>query len=223
MLGSLPKLFDKNFVIGFYLPALLAVIASAWAFPSLPMFNSVRSLLTSEKKLGDLTYLAVIVWVLAILLMTFNQMQYRLLEGYLPPVSWLFPLRWWHRWRFRRLNCQYEKLVTKWQVAVDKGQDLSEREQDRTTFLSIRRAAHYPTRKSEILPTRFGNTIRSFEVYPRELYCADSVAIWPRLASVIPKDFAGLLDDARAQVNFFVNITNLCFTYRVRLCRRSGL
>ena len=134
MLGSLPKLFDKNFVIGFYLPALLAVIASAWAFPSLPMFDSVRSLLTFEKKLGDLTYLAVIVWVLAILLMTFNQMQYRLLEGYLPPVSWLFPLRWWHRWRFRRLNCQYEKLVTKWQVAVDKGQDLSEREQDRTTF-----------------------------------------------------------------------------------------
>jgi len=209
VLGSLPKLFDKNFVIGFYLPTLLAIIACAWAFPSLPFSETVRSLAASEKILGDLTYLAVAVWVLAIFLMTFNEVQYRLLEGYLPPVSWLFLLRRWHRWRFRRLKRKYDKLMTKWQVAVDNGQDLSWREQRRAAYLLRRRKTHYPSTESEILPTRFGNIIRSFEVYPRELYCADSIAVWPRLASVIPKEFGGFLDDARAQVSFFVNITDL--------------
>jgi hypothetical protein len=59
------------------------------------------------------------------------------------------------------------------------------------------------------MPTRFGNAIRSFEVYPRELYGVDSVPVWLRLASVIPKDYMVLLDDARAHVDCFVNLTFL--------------
>jgi hypothetical protein len=48
-------------------------------------------------------------------------------------------------------------------------------------------------------------------VYPREIYGVDGVPVWTRLASVIPKDFAGLLDDARAQVDCFVNLAYLAF------------
>jgi hypothetical protein len=191
--GSLPKLFDKNFVIGFYLPTLLAVIASAWAFPSVPLLDKVRSLEASEKVLGDLTYLAVIVWVLAIVLMSFNQFQYRFLEGYLPPVSWLPPLRWWHRWRFRRLKTKYKNMMNEWQEKVNKGQDISPKGQRRAAYLLRRRKTNYSSTEAEIMPTRFGNTIRSFEVYPRELYCADPIAVWPRLATVIPKEFGGFI------------------------------
>jgi hypothetical protein len=209
MLGSLPKLFDKNFVIGFYLPTLLALIGTAWAFPGLTVLDPVRSLAVSEKKLGDLTYLAVVVWVVSILLMSVNYIQYRLLEGYLPPVSWLLPLRWWHRWRFRRVTCRYDRLTRRWEEAKGKGQDFPLREKNRAADLLEFLVTHYPRTEAQIMPTSFGNKIRAFEAYPFEVYGADSIPVWPRLASVIPKDFAGLLDDARAQVDCFVTLTNL--------------
>src|SRR5271155_3170324 len=70
-----------------------------------------------------------------------------------------------------------------------------------------RRTIHRPcsAAAAEILSReRFGNIIRAFEVYPRQVYEADSGNIWPRLASVMSKDFSALQDDARAQVDFFV-------------------
>ena len=82
-LGSLPKILDKNFVIGFFLPALLAVVAVAWAFPRLGVLAPVRSLSASDKSVGDLIYLVLLVFVMAIFLMTANDTQYRMLEGYL--------------------------------------------------------------------------------------------------------------------------------------------
>ena len=48
MLSSLPKLLDKNFVVGFFLPGLLAVFATAWAFPNLTVFDPIRSLAITE-------------------------------------------------------------------------------------------------------------------------------------------------------------------------------
>ncbi|MGH7116969.1 MAG: hypothetical protein ACREE9_21055 [Stellaceae bacterium] len=206
MLGSLPKLFDKNFVIGFYLPTLLALIATAWAFPNLTVLDSVRSLSVSEKKLEDITYLAVIVWVIAVLMMSTNYTQYRLLEGYLPPVSWLIVLRRWHRWRFHRLACQYDALTSDWEKA---GKGFPQRKQDRASKMKKRLVTYYPRKDKEVLPTRFGNTILAFERYPFEVYGVDSVPVWPRLASVIPTEFAGLLDDAKAQVDCFVTVTSL--------------
>jgi hypothetical protein len=206
MLGSLPKLFDKNFVIGFYLPTLLALIATAWAFPSLAVLDPIRSLATSERKLGDITYIAVIVWVIAVLLMSVNNVQYRVLEGYLPPVSWLFLLRWWNRRRFRKLANQYDQLTCEW---AQSGNAFAQEKRDRATKLRGRLVTSYPRDDKEILPTRFGNTIRAFELYPLQAYGADSIPIWPRLASVISKEFAGFLDDARAQVDCFVTSTTL--------------
>jgi len=213
MLGSVSKLFDKNFVIGFYLPALAAVVAIAWAFPDFALLSPVRSLTASEKTLGDLTYVALVAWVFAILLMASNHAQYRLLEGYLPPVAWLRPLLCWHRFRFRRLKGELDMLKTKWQEAVNQGEDFPQQKQDRVTYLSAWLSVHYPSKEGDVMPTRFGNTIRSFEVYPRDVYGVDGVSVWLRLASVIPKDYASLVEDARAEVDFFVNTSNLAILF----------
>jgi hypothetical protein len=78
MLSSLPKLLDKNFVVGFFLPGLLAVFATAWAFLNLAVFDPIRSLVVTEKIVGNLTYVALITSVLSILLMAANHIQYRL-------------------------------------------------------------------------------------------------------------------------------------------------
>jgi hypothetical protein len=141
--------------------------------------------------------------------MTSNYLLYRLLEGYLPPFSWLiFGLRH-HRRRFMRLKSRYDALMKQWESAAESGKDFPIAKQSEATRLRRTLVTYYPSTKKEIMPTRFGNAIRSFEVYPRELYGVDSVPVWLRLASVIPRDYMALLDDARAQVDCFVNLTFL--------------
>ena len=57
-----------------------------------------------------------------------------------------------------------------------------------------------------MLPTRFGNVIRSCETYPLKVYGVDSIPAWLRLIAVTPKDYQSLIDDARSQTDFFVNL-----------------
>jgi hypothetical protein len=209
MIGSLPKLLDKNFIIGFFLPALLVIVSVAWTFPSLTVLDPVRKLGASEKALTDVTYVVLIVWLVAIALMTANNVLYRILEGYLPPISWIRPLLWWHRWRFNRLKTRYQMLRIKWQNATNANEEFPGEEQNRASALRSKLLSRYPSSEADLRPTRFGNIVRSFETYPREVYGVDSVPVWLRLASVIPKDFTSLLDDARAETDCFVNLTFL--------------
>jgi hypothetical protein len=154
--------------------------------------------------------------------MSLNHTLYRILEGYLPPISWMRPLLWWHRSRFVRLKAEYDTLIDRWQNATDNNQEFPDVEQRRTSALRRKLLSRYPSSQSEVLPSRFGNIIRSFEVYPRQIYGVDSVPVWTRLASVIPKDFAGLLDDARAQVDCFVNLAYLASLVAIAsLCRAA--
>jgi hypothetical protein len=208
MLSSLPKILDKNFVIGFFFPALLAVIAAAWAFPSLTPLDPVRSLSAGAKPWDNLINLVLLVFSVAILLMTANDTLYKVLEGYFPPLSWLSPLRWWHRFRIRRLQSRHDKIMQNWQTAVNNDKLFPLKKKQRAGSLRKKLQLYYPP-VDEVMSTKFGNIIRSFEKYPFQVYGADSVNIWPRLASVIPKDFAALQDDARSQVDCFVSLTHL--------------
>jgi hypothetical protein len=77
--------------------------------------------------------------------------------------------------------------------------------------LRLELLARYPTDEAHVLPTAFGNVLRAFEVYPREVYGADAIPVWLRLAAVVPKDHAAQVNGARAQVDCFVNIAFLAF------------
>jgi hypothetical protein len=68
---------------------------------------------------------------------------------------------------------------------------------------------NYPDQRSLILPTRLGNVIRSFEYYPRREYQIDSIALWPRLIGIIPKDYAVAVDDAKTSFDFMMNCSAL--------------
>jgi hypothetical protein len=209
MLSSLPKIFDKNFVVGFLLPALLAIVAVTWSFPGLGVLAPVRSLSESPKLFGDLTYSALITLVLAIFLMTTNDTQYKIFEGYFPPISWFPPLRWWQRFRFRQQLRQYNNIKRDWLAAINGHEEFPDAQKLQYERLRSILIFYYPTYENEVMMTTFGNIIRSFEVYPREIYGVDSVHVWSRLASVISKEFAVIVDDARAQTDCFVNLTTL--------------
>jgi hypothetical protein len=78
-------------------------------------------------------------------------------------------------------------------------------ELDRYQTLRLKLLKQMPSMVGDVLPTRFGNAIRAFEVYPRDIYGADGVAIWLRLASVMPKQFADQIQDTRSQIDFLIN------------------
>jgi hypothetical protein len=221
MLSSLSKLADRNFVVGFFLPALLALVASAWAFPGVEALAPLRTLSATGKSLTDLVYLALVVWAAALVLAMANHTLYRLLEGYLPPMSWLWPLYAWHRWRFRRLRSKLDEVDgERAKLAAQVPRSEKEKAAQAARSMALARRAgrlftksltRYPTFEAEVLPTKFGNAVKAFEVYPRQAYGADSIPIWPRLASVGPQDFAGHIAEARANVDCFVNLAVLSF------------
>ncbi|HEY0783453.1 MAG TPA: hypothetical protein VGE98_13425, partial [Thermoanaerobaculia bacterium] len=62
----------------------------------------------------------------------------------------------------------------------------------------------YP-KGASILPTRFGNAIRSFENYPERQYGMFAITLWPRLVAVIEPAYAEVIDGAKSSVDFMIN------------------
>jgi hypothetical protein len=67
-------------------------------------------------------------------------------------------------------------------------------------------AEEFPDKEEYLLPTPFGNVLRSFEIYPRVMYGLEAIDGWGRLLAVVPKDYTELVDSAKSQVDFWVNM-----------------
>ncbi|MBK7217706.1 MAG: hypothetical protein IPH95_11780 [Candidatus Promineofilum sp.] len=63
----------------------------------------------------------------------------------------------------------------------------------------------YPSRTDAVLPTRFGNILKSSEQYAGENYRIDSVVMWPRLIHVIAPEYYRKLDESNNGLAFIVN------------------
>jgi hypothetical protein len=195
MLSGVSKLAEKPFVIGFLLPAMIFTVVALNLFKPDSLSGLLDQLHTGNP-LADLTFLAVGVWILSMVLLLFTTDIYQVLEGYLPPMSWF---RWcvsYHQSRFKRLHDRIK--------ALEDGQRDADADE-----LRIKCLAEYPSKSGWILPTAFGNMLRSFETYSYDVYHADGVALWPRLATVVPKDFAAQVESARSQVDALVNFCAL--------------
>jgi hypothetical protein len=202
MLSSLPKLADKNFLIGFIMPVLLGATGLLALLRDLPPFDGIYRSLLSTDDFTKLTIVVLTLWAVAILLLLLNLLLYRVLEGYIGP----FNRGGWRNTMQDRYIAQRNELaatraiVTRRDIIVS---DALKRDYDRGV---LKFGQTWPMRRSMVLPTRFGNVIRAVESYPQALYGIEGVSGWLRLQAVISKDFQGLVDDARAQADFFVNI-----------------
>jgi hypothetical protein len=83
--------------------------------------------------------------------------------------------------------------------------------EEKRTQLETRLAEQFPVPETSVLPTRFGNVVRSFEEYPRLVYGISSIHGWARLLAVIPKDYQEKISIAKANVDFWVNLWFLSF------------
>jgi len=195
--GELPKLLGRDFAIGFFLPfaVLLAVTVGL-----LDAFDVTPALLDrlDENLLIGTTVAGAAAWLGGVALLGINRAVYRFFEGY----GALNPLRllaWLERRRFTKLKARIAQAR-----ADGRG---SPPRPSRTGLGRLMRAEvrEFPE-EEHLLPTRFGNALRAFEVYPRIMYGLDSIPGWLRLLAVIPKEFLGMVDEAKAQADFWLNL-----------------
>lgn len=201
MLSNLPKLADRNFVIGFLLPAMIAVLAALGLFSDFEPISRVCSLALRESGYKDLTLLVLATWSSAVLLLLCNRLLYRLLEGYIGPFA--------SKERSEEKRREFERESAALEAAYEKIKKDAEGASSEASlaYYADWRSFHhrFPYKKRLVLPTRFGNVIRAFETYSLAAYGVDSIPAWPRLAGVMSKEYRALIDDSRAEVDFFVN------------------
>jgi hypothetical protein len=206
MFGELPKLLGKTFLIGYMLPAALALLAEAAlsdAYLRTSIYRWALATLGSadEKQLAFRLGLAVaIAWVAGVVLLSINHTLIRLLEGYglLNPARLL---KWWSVSVFDGLTAEHDAIEAQ---RVD-GR-IPPQLAPAHSRVRLRLGNEFPEEGRLLLPTRFGNVIRAFERYPQVIYKIDAIHTWPRLQAFVPEAYAGLLDDAKAQLDFWVNV-----------------
>jgi hypothetical protein len=201
MLSSLPKLADRNFIIGFFVPTLLTALATLWLFRDVEAVRQVYEAVWNEKKWEEITIFALAVWVFSMLLMLINHQLYRVVEGYIGPLAWLGN----RRLSRRRDAIAVERRELIQQEANEADQSKKERLNKRIDAIDLELANYFPHANFPVLPSRFGNAIRAFESYPPVVYGVDSIPAWIRLAALIPKQLSSATADARAEVDFFLN------------------
>ncbi len=204
MFGELPKLFDRNFVIGFFLPVAIFITLSILIINPYPFGGQVVGFLTTDLLVGT-TALGLLSWVGGIVLLALNRDLYRLMEGY-RKYNPLKLFGWMEKRRYRKAVSELEKLDNEYRECINSDKEFPVKSRTRRNDLMRQLADEFPDKEEYLLPTPFGNVLRSFEVYPRYMYGFEAIDGWGRLLAVIPKDYLELIDAARAQVDFWLNL-----------------
>jgi hypothetical protein len=205
MLGELPKLFGRAFLIGFLLPSAATAAAAAGI---LRVFDAVEFSMTTAVMAKDSIWavlLALTVWLGAIALLALNRTIYRFMSGY----GSLNPLRVMIRRQrdgFQHLQEEKRRFRSEWDRVESLGQSPSAQMLKAYGDVSWKLARDFPDDETLLLPTKFGNCVRAFEVYPRVVYGVEGTYGWSRLIAVIPADFRQMIEDEKAQMDFWLNI-----------------
>ena len=209
MFGELPKLFDRNFAMAYFLPVVLFVGMVVEIASRFGLGDSLVEILQQNLIVGA-TLLSVVAWLGGIVLLVTNRGLYRLLEGYgkWNPLKILNRLE---RRRYLQLIGKISELDDRYRDCIDAGQEFPQEARMQRNEAMKDRANRFPDQESLLLPTPFGNTLRAFEIYPRVMYGLESIDGWSRLLAVIPKDYRELMDNAKTQVDFWVNLGFLSF------------
>ncbi len=203
--------FGRAFFIGALLPATLFVLAlHLVVIPMLPwQWHSVPGLdiLDPQWTVAVLTGAAVII---AGLLYAFNTPIVRLYEGY-PWQNGLIGTWMCTRHRQRLVDAdrgRREARAARRRLEEPDDERLRAELQALQNNLAHRIADEYPVGRS-VLPTRIGNTIRSFENYPRKQYGIWAITLFPRFVAKIPKEYATVIDDAKTMLDVVVHLSFL--------------
>ena len=205
MFSELPKIFDRNYAIGYFLPVAVFLVVSLGLIKGYGLLPQLLPLDQRKDLLLGTTVLGLISWLGGICLLATNRYILRMKEGYgrLNPANFLMPIQ---RKHYRQLREEIAQLEEHCRVYGSKGEEIPSRMLNSLGTLMQQETIQFPDEEAWLLPTAFGNTIRAFEVYPRVMYGLDAIPGWLRILAVIPKDYRELVDNAKAQVDFWLNL-----------------
>lgn len=203
MFGELPKLFDRNFVVGFILPSGILITISSIILQNKISFDA-WNILEKDFIAGGVIFTA-ITFFIGVLLLAINSDLYRFFEGY----GKYNPLRifgWIEKSRYRNIKRKIKILDEEYILSRKKRNVFSIEKKYKRAELMKKLVEEFPDKEELLLPTAFGNTLRAFEIYPRVMYGIEGIDGWNRLLAVIPKDYLENIDGAKAQVDFWINL-----------------
>lgn len=201
MFTELPKLLDRNYMVGFLLPA--AVLSGlCWWILALYRLVPINPWSKDIDALVGGTAAIALVWLVSILLVALNGAVDRLMQGY----GWTGP--------GLVITRELEKFdsdaapVLEHRTAMDEARRKGVALERPPGFeLDLVRAVErYPDERRWVLPTRFGNRMRAAEVYSRAIYGLDAVTASYRISALLPPEFRELLNGARAQLDFCISL-----------------
>ena len=203
MFSELPKLLDRNFAVAYFLPAAAFCLAAWGVMTAFGLGGLAEEYLKRDVLVGG-TFALVAVWLLALLLLAFNYSVLRLYEGYgaYHPLSW-------RKAHFRRRFSGAPSTALEIQDGIDiaRARGLAPH-MPRGHADQLQNAVNeFPDDGDYILPTRFGNQFRAIEVYSRIIYGLDAIPAWPRLHAVMPEHARNMIADAKAQLDFCINLS----------------
>ena len=204
MFGELPKLFDRNFAVGFFLPIAIFITLSGLVLSQYGFAPDFISYMARDLLVGT-TVLGLLSWVGGILLLAVNRDLYRIMEGYgkYNPVK-LFA--WFEKHRYQKAVNELDKLDDEYRECYAAKKEFPTKSRTRRNEIMRQLAEEFPDKEEFLLPTPFGNVLRSFEIYPRVMYGLEAIDGWGRLLAVVPKDYTELIDSAKSQVDFWINM-----------------
>ncbi|HEV8430739.1 MAG TPA: hypothetical protein VGQ41_22750 [Pyrinomonadaceae bacterium] len=212
LLSSLSGQFTRNLILGSFLPVVVFVTLSMIFV--VPIFPADWPLLKPflgfgiESKLIGLSFIAI---VTTGLLFTLNTPLLRLYEGYPWRDSWIGKVM------TKRKRKQFAMARAR-RLGIRALIEEMDRNDERIATLIMRLTGNagrvlyeFPSSPILILPTSFGNVLRSFEEYSTRQYKMEAITLWPRLVAMINKDYAAGIDDAKTSVDFMINVSVLSF------------
>jgi hypothetical protein len=221
MFGQLPNLFERNFIIGYFLPVVAfligtLVLATTFEYFPPPVLATLLPLDQTEVLIGTTLFVLMSVFG-AVVLLSLNQEVMGLMEGagrYNPARIFLPYQRHGYRELQSRVHDKTD-YISRSAENPDYSAELSGARRERA-HLMWKLTTQYPDSGDQLLPTYFGNIIRAFEAYPRRMYGLESSqGGWNRLQGVIPNEYRAIIDSAKANTDLWLNLWFLSFAVLV--------
>lgn len=210
LLSTISQQFGKALILGTFLPTVVFVVLGlAILVPLLPSNLAVSPEVAVITKLDtkDLVLLSLVTIVLSGLVYDLNIPIMRLFEGYPWRESNLGKRMTLHNQaKLDSLKAREQGMrVVRDVLRADPDNKKTAEFSARFDRISQRILNEFPSTRTSILPTRFGNVMRSFEDYPNRQYGIAAITIWPRLIGKIDKDYAATIGDSKIALDFMMN------------------
>ena len=213
---SFIKELGRSYIISSLLPAAFFCLICLMLFQGfIPEDYFVDLADTNVAVLGQWLLMSIVpIWI-GFLLFSSVDWVVKLFEGYYFPSFLKALLNFYNRRRLQKQAKSYYEIQEILKKPVSK-----RTKDDRETFKKNRDTAFQEISELEIetplphnliMPTRLGNVLKASEIYPQDRYLIESIAVWPRLFSLLPPKFLGDMEEKNNHLMFLINSTFMLY------------